>query len=386
MARSEKHDCYVITPPGVEAVTVRELSDLGISPGALDLGGVSFRADACGIARANLELRTASRVLVRVGTFHASAFYELERRAARLPWAEYVPQRGSVSFRVTSRKSKLYHQDAVAQRLATAVARRVPGATPAAGEADDQSPAELPPTQLFVVRVFRDECTVSADASGAHLHQRGYRLAGAKAPLRETLAAAMLLAAGWDGSTPLMDPLCGSGTIPIEAALLARRMAPGLARRFACEQWPGFDGVGWRVLRETAQDRALPRAPAALYGSDRDAGAIEAATQNARRAGVLDDIELRRVALSGIEPPGEAGAVITNPPYGIRVGQARDLRDLYAQLGNTLRRRCPGWRVALLSARDELARQTKLDLRPLLGTTNGGIRVKLLEGTVPAPR
>jgi putative N6-adenine-specific DNA methylase len=195
----------------------------------------------------------------------------------------------------------------------------------------------------------------------------------------------MLLATGWDGGVPLMDPLCGSGTIPIEAALIARRIAPGLARRFACEQWPGFDGVSWSVLRDTARSRVLPRAPARIFGSDRDAGAIEAATENARRAGVLDAVELRRVALSGVEPPPEPGIVLTNPPYGVRLGQDRDLRDLYAQLGHTLRLRCAGWRVALLSARDELASQTTLELRPTLRTTNGGIRVKLLEGTVPVP-
>ena len=386
MARTDKHDCYAITPPGVEALTARELALLGIAPGAVELGGVPFRADPCQVARANLELRTASRVLVRLGTFHASAFHELERRAVRLPWAQYVPAGGIVAFRVTSRKSKLYHQEAIAQRLAAAVARRVPGASPAAraGGIDQQPAMELPSTQLFVVRLFRDECTVSADASGANLHQRGYRLATAKAPLRETLAAAMLLAIGWDGGVPLMDPLCGSGTIPIEAALVARRIAPGLERRFACERWPGFD-AGWSALRDAARSRVLPRAPARILGSDRDAGAIEAATENARRAGVLDTVELRRVALSGVEPPPEPGIVLTNPPYGVRLGQDRDLRDLYAQLGHALRRRCAGWRVALLSARDELAGQMRLELRPTLRTTNGGIRVKLLEGTVPVP-
>src|SRR6476661_4244625 len=193
MARTDRHDCYAITPPGVEALTARELGLLGIAPGAVELGGVPFRADSRRVARANLELRTASRVLVRLGTFHASAFHELERRALQLPWAEYVPAGGVVAFRVTSRKSKLYHQDAIAQRLAAAVARRVPGSRPAArvGGMDDQPSMKLSSTQLFVVRLFRDECTVSADASGANLHQRGYRLATAKAPLRETLAAGM---------------------------------------------------------------------------------------------------------------------------------------------------------------------------------------------------
>jgi putative N6-adenine-specific DNA methylase len=367
-------DCYAITPPGVEALTAGELTALGMAPNATEPGGVSFRATLAQIAVANLELRTASRLLVRVATFHASAFHELERRAARLHWEAYVPPGAGIAFRVTSRKSKLYHQDGIAERLAGAAARRVPGVH-LSGDDD---------AQRFMVRLFRDDCTVSVDASGAHLHQRGYRLATAKAPLRETLAAAMLLAVCWNGAVPLVDPLCGSGTIPIEAALLARRVPPGLRRGFALERWPSFDPAGLRAAVARAEDRILPRVPVPIVGADRDAGAIEAAMGNAGRAGVLDDIAFRRAAVSALEPPPGPGVIVTNPPYGVRVGRSRDLRDLYARLGQVLRRRCPGWRVALLSARAELAAQAKLDLSTALSTTNGGIRVRLLTGGVPA--
>jgi len=367
-------DCYAITPPGVEALTAGELTALGMAPSAIEPGGVSFRATLAQVAVANLELRTASRVLVRVATFHASAFHELERRAARLHWEAYVPPGAGIAFRVTSRKSKLYHQDGIAERLAGAAARRVPGVH-LSGDDD---------AQRFMVRLFRDDCTVSVDASGAHLHQRGYRLATAKAPLRETLAAAMLLAVCWNGAVPLVDPLCGSGTIPIEAALLARRVPPGLRRSFALEKWPSFDPGDLRAAVARAEDRILPRAPVPIVGADRDAGAIEAATGNAARAGVPEDIVFRRAAISALEPPPGPGVIVTNPPYGVRVGRSRDLRDLYARLGQVLRRRCPGWSVALLSARAELAAQTGLDLSTALSTTNGGIRVRLLTGSVPA--
>ena len=382
--RTQSYDCYAITPPGVESITARELSALGIAPGESEPGGVSFRSDAGGIARANLELRTASRLLVRVATFHASAFHELERRAGRLAWEAYVPPGRSVAFRVTSRKSKLYHQGAISQRLGESVMRRVPGATVSSGgmDSEERATAESGP-QLFVVRLFHDECMVSADSSGEHLHHRGYRLVGAMAPLRETLAAAMLLAAAWDGTRPLIDPLCGSGTIPIEAALLARRIAPGLRRAFACEQWPAFPRSVVASARADAQERILAQAPAPILGSDRDAGAIDAAFENAARAGVPESIQFRKQAISALEPPPGPGFVVTNPPYGVRVGQSRDLRDLYAQLGNVLRRRCSGWRVALLSARDELARQTRLPLAAAFRTSNGGLRVKLLLATIP---
>lgn len=367
-------DCYAITPPGVEALTAGELAALGMAVDATEPGGVSFRATLAQVVVANLELRTASRVLVRVASFHASAFHELERRAARLPWEAYVPPGAGVSFRTTSRKSKLYHQDGIAERLAGAAARRVPGAHLSGAAA----------AQRFVVRLFRDDCTVSADASGDHLHQRGYRLATAKAPLRETLAAAMLLAVGWTGAVPLVDPLCGSGTIPIEAALLARRVAPGLRRAFALERWPSFDAATLRAAVARAEERMLPRAPVPIVGADRDAGAIAAAAANAARAGVVEDIGFRRAAISALEPPPGLGVIVTNPPYGVRVGRSRDLRDLYARLGQVLRRRCPGWGVALLSARVELAAQLGLDLSTALTTTNGGLRVRLLTGAVPA--
>ena len=233
-----------------------------------------------------------------------------------------------------------------------------------------------------MVRLFRDRCTISADASGALLHRRGYRLATAKAPLRETLAAAMLAAIGWDGSVPLIDPLCGSGTIPIEAALRARRIPPGLGRTFACMAWPGFDAAAWASVVGAAREAMLPRAPAPILGSDRDAGAVEAAGANAARAGVEDDIVWSRAAISAMRPPPGPGWIVTNPPYGVRVGERRRLRDLFAQLGNVARRCCPGWSLAFLSSHAELEHQTRLDPAPLFITDNGGIRVRLVHGRI----
>jgi putative N6-adenine-specific DNA methylase len=398
---SDLLDCYAIAHPGAEAVTAAELAALGLAPGATEPGGVEFRTDLEGVWRANLELRTAARVLVRVAEFRASAFAELERRANRVPWGDWLAPGAAVRFRVTSRKSRLYHQDAVAERLHAAVARAVsgthvapPSAAPAAS-GDDDGGADV--GQLFVVRLFRDRCTVSVDSSGELLHRRGYRLAVAKAPLRETLAAAMLLGAGWDGGAPLVDPFCGSGTIPIEAALLARRIPPGLHRAFAFERWPGFDAVRWNALRATARAAIRAVAGVPILGADRDPGAIRAATSNAERAGVAADVTFRRAPLSALEPPDPAseasrdpsaeapGWLVTNPPYGVRVGERHRVRDLYAQLGHVARRRLPGWRVAFLSTHPELEAQTGLALAPRWLTSNGGIRVRLVSGTVGAP-
>jgi putative N6-adenine-specific DNA methylase len=369
--------CFAVAAPGLEPLVREELLALGAAH-RLDVddpesGGVGFRTRLTGLYAANLHLRIASRVLVRIGGFRASTFHELERHARRLPWEQFVTPGHGVEFRVSARKSRLYHQGAVAERLMAAVAARVPG-TATGGD----SPQE------FIVRFFRDQCSVSADASGDLLHRRGYRLAAGKAPLRETLAAAMLVASGWDATVPLLDPMCGSGTIPIEAARLARRMAPGLDRRFAFERWQGFAAEAWEAVRGAARARVLPRTPSSIQGSDRDAGAVAAAAANAERAGVAGDIEWRRAAVSAIEPPPTPGWIVTNPPYGARVGDRERLRDLYAQLGNVARRRCPGWGVALLSAHAELERQTGLGLAPVFGTANGGIRVRLVRGAVPA--
>jgi putative N6-adenine-specific DNA methylase len=237
---------------------------------------------------------------------------------------------------------------------------------------------------LFVVRVHRDVVTISADSSGELLHRRGYRQAGGKAPLRETLAAAMLLGAGYDGSAPLLDPFAGSGTIAIEAALLARRIAPGLQRRFAFERWPSFDRSSWTTVRDEAVGRIRAPAPAPIHGSDRDAGAVGAARGNAERAGVAGDVWFREAPVSDLSAPDRPGFLVSNPPYGVRLGETRDLRDLFARLGAVARARCRGSRLALLSADEALERQLGLELSVRWRSSNGGIPVRLVTGTIPA--
>jgi putative N6-adenine-specific DNA methylase len=375
-------DLFAVSAPGVEPLVAVELAELGIH-GVAETGGVSWRGDLADVYRANLWLRTSARVLVRIAGFEARAFHELERHARRIPWDLYLPAGGRVRFRVSSGRSRLYHERAIEERLLEAVHRST-GAV-AASHADEG--------QLVVVRVHRDRWTISADTSGANLHLRGYRTAVAKAPLRETLAAALLRAVDWRGERPLLDPLCGSGTIPIEAALLARRIAPGLAnpgllpRRFAFEDWPGHVSPEWDAVVEEARERVRPRAEVAIHGSDRDAGAVRAARSNAARAGVADDLRLEERPLSSAEVPGSPGVLLCNPPYGLRVGERAPLRDLYAALGHLARERLPGWTVAILAADAALAGQLRLPLEEALRTSNGGIPVKLLvaRGTESPP-
>lgn len=391
----ERLTCFAVAAPGLEAIVAAELSDLHLTP-VTEPGGVTFRGTLTDVARANLYLRTASRVLVRAARFHARALGELERRAGQVPWDRFIPPGADVRLRATSRKSRLYHQGAVAERVGEAIAARLGGAWHTGaetGDASERGPGEhesAPASDamaeanhpLVVVRLLRDECEISVDTSGALLHRRGWRLATGKAPLRETLAAALLTASGWDPATPLLDPFCGSGTIPIEAALRARRIAPGLGRRFGILDWPGFDLSAWDALVAEARERVLPAAPAPIVGADRDAGAIEAARANAERAGVNADVELRHAALSALSPPGAAGALVSNPPYGDRVGDRRALRDLYARLGQIARERLDGWTLTLLLPAAPLERDTGLHFEERLRSNNGGLVVRAVTAEV----
>ena len=381
-------ELFASTAPDLESIAAGELNTLGVK-GRQGVGGVSFGGDLDRIYQANLWLRTASRVVVRLGRFHASTFYELERRSKKIPWADFLPATGSVALRVTCRKSRLYHSDAVAERVLSAIARSAPRAIEmktdsSVGDEDgDETASGSAPEQpqLFIVRIVDDECEISADSSGALLHKRGYRQEVGKAPLRETLAAAMVLASGWKRGEPLLDPMCGSGTIPIEAALIARGAAPGLLRNFQFMNWPGFDSVLWNEMLERAR-RSMIDVSGDIRGTDRDAGAIQAATRNAERAGVSEAVKFSVAALSASVATLEAAAagngwILTNPPYGVRVGESDELRNLYASLGTILKTK-HGWRLGMLTADPMLARQTGLPLRPRFSTSNGGIPVAFL--------
>lgn len=380
---------FAVAAPGLAplvAAELRALSALGVRDVIEEAEGVAFAGGGDALLAANLWLRTASRVLVRLGTFRARTFFELERKANAVPWADVVVPGRELSLRVTCRKSKLYHSGAVAQRLAAAIERQIGGVVQRdVGEDEDEDA----PVQLLVVRLLHDVCTVSADSSGALLHRRGYRQAVARAPLRETLAAAALLGSGWRGDAPLFDPMCGSGTIAIEGALMARRIAPALAwpdRRFSFMDWPGYDESVWIRLVASAREAELPASPIPIVATDRDAGAIEAALSNAKRAKVSADIRFDVASLSASEPPMGTGWLVSNPPYGVRVGESEALRNLYARLGQLARERLGGWQVALLSADARLEAQTRLDFEQRLATSNGGIRVRLLVARVPLGR
>ena len=376
-------EIFAATAPGLESIAAGEIKALGVR-GTQHAGGVSFEGDHRLLYRANFHLRTPSRIIVRLGRFHATTFYELERRAKKIVWQNFLPAQGVVDIRVTCRKSRLYHSDAVAERILGVISgvRADIELNQASGEETDdaesvtESASQL---QRFVVRIVNDECEISADSSGALLHRRGYRQEVAKAPLRETLAAAMILASGWRRGEPLADPMCGSGTIPIEAAMIARGIPPGLRREFQFMHWPSFDAGLWKELVGMAQ-KQIVTSDSTIRGADRDSGAIEASTHNAQRAGVAADIQFAgqplAASLDALEDlEAGDGWLLTNPPYGIRVGESGDLRNLYARLGRVTEK---GWRLGVLTADQRLARHTGVSLRSRFDTKNGGIPVSFL--------
>jgi putative N6-adenine-specific DNA methylase len=341
------HEVYVVTPPGLEAITARELRGLGVKVPVTAHGGLPVRMTTAEVYAANLHLRTASRVLVRVTRFPAADFADLARGMRSIGWERWLHPGQPLELRVDSVASRLYHTGAIEERV-RALLGPFGGAT-------------------VRVRLDHDTATVSVDSSGEHLHRRGWRTDVAKAPLRETLAAAMLLAVGYNGSFPLIDPMCGSGTIAIEAASIAAGRAPGRSRSFAFETWPSFDADVWRSVRDKA--RSAEREPSvAIVATDRDSGAVAATRGNAERAGLTIDVQQRSLSA----PDDLAAWIVTNPPYGQRVGGG-DMRDLYDHFGKTVVGRTG--RLAFLATDRNLANRVASPIDELFGTSNGGIPV-----------
>ena len=360
---TEPLEIFAVATPGLAPRLADEIREQGFDDVSADPAGVTFRGDWPEVWRANLLLRGATRVLVRLATFRALHLAQLDKRARKLPWTDWLRTDRPVRVEATCRKSRIYHHRAAAQRIE--------GALAAAG-------LMLAPDAAIVlkVRIEDDLCTISLDSSGESLHRRDLKQQVNKAPMRETLAAMFLRDCGYRGTEPVFDPMCGSGTFPIEAAEIATGLAPGRARSFAFEGFASFDAARWTEIRAGGplRDTALRFA-----GFDRDQGAIRMSLSNAERAGVshLTGFTCRPIA-EAIPPEGPPGLVIVNPPYGGRIGNPKALFGLYAALGTRLRAVFPGWRVGLVTSEAGLAKATGLDWRdPGPVVDHGGTKVRL---------
>ena len=328
---------------GLEAVVKREVAALGFDDVRGGEGRVTFSAAAEDIPRANLWLRCADRVLVQLGEFPALSFDELFQQTRALPWEQWIPADGRFPVNARAVRSTLQSERSCQAIVKKAVAERLMAA---------HGVAALPETGAdygIQVTIRQDRATLALDTSGDGLHKRGYRAEAGAAPLTETLAAALVLLSFWSKGRLLIDPMCGSGTILIEAAMIGRRMAPGLRRAFAAERWPAVGEGAWPAARREAAEAVTPSEAPTLFGYDIDADAIRIAKQNAALAGVGEDITFEQKALADLWIDQEHGILISNPPYGQRMAEFREINDLYITLNKMMRKK-RGWSVYILTA------------------------------------
>ncbi|MBE0687619.1 MAG: class I SAM-dependent RNA methyltransferase [Anaerolineaceae bacterium] len=364
---------FLVVPPGLEQIAINEVALFFPKLRPASSGDeLEYECDLPTIYKLNLLLKIPNRVLIRFGEFEATSFQDLFTKSVRLPWKQFLKKDVSVKIRTTCHKSKLYHSDAVTQRIHQAIESNLGKKVPLLKGDSEETHGKQ---QLIIVRLLRDQVTISIDSSGNPLYMRGYREIVSKAPIRENLAASLLMASDWSLKLPLIDPFCGSGTIPIEAALMAKNQPPGLYRDFAFENWTDFNQSSWQNMRREFIQNSVD-APTKIQGSDRNIGSIEIARKNAEKAGVNQYIEWKNQSISEIKPFEQPGWIITNPPYGLRISSNKDIRNLYAQFGNVLRQKFQGWNVIFLCNSVNLANQTKLKPKSLLSFSNGGINVQ----------
>lgn len=336
---------------GLEAVTKREIYDLGYEITRVEDGRVSFRGDAEAICRANIHLRTVERVLLEVGRFRATTFDELFEGIRALPWEEYIPADGKFWVtKASSIRSKLFSPSDIQSIVKKAMVERMKESFGLEWFPEDGA--------AYPVRIFllKDEVMAALDTSGASLHRRGYRLMTSRAPLTETLAAALVMLTPWHGDRILVDPFCGSGTFPIEAAMMAANIAPGMNRTFSAMEWEGIaPSELWEDAFAEAKEAAEPDVSVDIQGYDIDPDVVKAARENARRAGVEHLIHFQQRAVKDLRHPKKYGFVITNPPYGERLEDKEALPALYRQLGEAYQL-LDSWSLYVITACEDAPR------------------------------
>ena len=356
---------FAVCPPGLEDILQAEIIALGWGHAQTVAGGVEFSGAWPDVWRANIALRGATRILVRLGAFRAFHLAQLDKRARKFDWGSVLRNDVPVRVEVTSRRSKIYHAGAAKQRIERAISETL------------GAPIATEDAVALKVRIEDDLVAISLDSSGESLHKRGHKEAVGKAPMRETLAALFMRSCGFNGGESLVDPMCGSGTFPIEAAEWAMGLTPGRARSFAFEHLAGFDASACADLRSSQPKDT----PLRFFGSDRNAGAIEMAQANAQRSGVAAVTSFRQAAISDLERPDCApGLVMINPPYGGRIGNKKQLFGLYGAMGQRLKDQFQGWRVGIVTSDASLARATGLpDLKNGAPIPHGGLKVRLFQ-------
>ena len=365
---------------GMEAVLKREIYDLGYDIIKTEDGRVTFEGDAEAVCRANVNLRTTERVLLKAGEFHAETFDELFEAVKALPWERYLPEDARFWVaKASSVKSRLFSPSDIQSIVKKAIVERMKVSYGISWF--PESGASYP------LRVFlnKDQVTIGLDTSGESLHKRGYRILSSKAPITETLAAAMILLTPWKGDRILVDPFCGSGTIPIEAALIAAGIAPGMNRTFTAQSWTNLIRPQlWEDCFEEAREMVDLSVETHIQGYDIDGEMIKAARDNARRAGVDHLIHFQQRAVRDLNHPKKYGFVITNPPYGERLEEKSALPELYREIGQAFGR-LDSWSEYLISSYEDTERYIGKKADKKRKIYNGMLRTTLYQYLGPKP-
>jgi putative N6-adenine-specific DNA methylase len=355
-----------------------ELQRMGYTDLKVENGRVEFTGDERDIVRCNLWLRCAERLLLKMAEFQATDFEELFQGTLKVPWEKMIPLDGKMHVTGKSIKSKLFSvpdcQSIVKKAVVEAMKRKYHWL--------DQFPEDGPVYKIEIA-FLKDTATLTIDTSGAGLHKRGYRLGRGDAPLRETLAAAMILLSRWDPSRIFADPLCGSGTIPIEAALIGRNIAPGLKRKFVSEDWPNIPSKLWSALRDEAS-AAIKDVPLSIFASDIDTGVFRSARENAENAGVLDNIVFQKKPIEEFSSKKKYGCIVCNPPYGERIGDRRQAEELYKEMGKVFSK-LDTWSFFILTAHPEFQKHFGTDASKNRKLYNGMIKCHLYQYFGPLP-
>ncbi len=359
---------------GLEPIAAQELAQLGAKNIRPDFTGVHFSGDRTLLYRVNLWARTIFRVLVPIKEFPCHDAEMLYEEVQKIPWSKYLTPENTIAIACTGKNRQLNHSHFTALQVKNAIVDLQREATGERSTVD----LEAPDLQLNI-HIHKNRGILSLDSTGESLHRRGYRSAMGLAPLKETLAATLLMMAEWEPSLPFLDPLCGSGTLPLEAALKGLNIAPGLHRqRFGVQSWLDFDRDLWLKLKTEAKDAALSQLPAPIYGSDHDPEVLTQARSNAQRCNLHEQIEFAVTELAQLNAPAEKGVIICNPPYGKRVGDGENLEALYKLLGDVLKQRFKGWTAYVLTNK-ELGKKIGLKASRRIPVNNGSLPCTLLK-------
>lgn len=371
---STNHSFFAPCPRGLEPILAEELRGLGANRPAMTAGGVSFDGSWALCYQVNLESRIASRVLWRVGQTPYQSATDIYQFARRLPWEDWFTVQRTIKVKVSAQDCPLKSLEFATLRIKDAACDRFRSTSGKRPSIDTRTP-----DVLIAAFLDHERCTFYVDTSGEPLFKRGWRQTAAQAPMRENLAAGILRFAGWPRDTTLFDPMCGAGTLAIEAACMAQRIAPGLTRRFAFEQLRTFDAAIWHSLRGTSRARQLPACPYPIHAADRDARALRAAAVNLRAAGVEASVHLSTGEVLDQHPPAPSGLLVSNPPYGQRIGDADALASLYPRLGDWLKQRFAGWTAYFFTGDPRFSEMLRLAPSRRIPLFNGPIECRLYE-------